>query len=144
MNKTSYEDELERTGVVFSTTVGKSMEPMLVERETAVVIKKAKGLLKKYDVVLFRRKGGEYVLHRIIKVREKDYIICGDSCTEKEQVLHEQVIGVVTGYYKNGRLIPMSDRRYRLYVRFRCAVLPIRTGRALLRTALRKLRKKHH
>lgn len=73
------EEELERSGKILQTTIGDSMEPMLQNRQNIVVIEKADGLLKKYDLPLYRRPNGKYVLHRILKVRKNDYIICGDN-----------------------------------------------------------------
>ena len=68
------EGELERSGKILQTTIGDSMEPMLQNRQNIVVIEKADGLLKKYDLPLYRRPNGKYVLHRILKVRKNDYI----------------------------------------------------------------------
>ena len=80
------EEELERSGKILQTTIGNSMEPMLRNRQNIVVIEKADGLLKKYDLPLYRRPNGKYVLHRILKVRKNDYIICGDNRIRRETV----------------------------------------------------------
>lgn len=110
------EEELERSGKILQTTIGDSMEPMLQNRQNIVVIEKADGLLKKYDLPLYRRPNGKYVLHRILKVRKNDYIICGDNRIRRETVPHEWIIGVVSGYYKGKKFISVKDRKYLLYV----------------------------
>ena len=117
MNST-IEQELERSGRIIQTIVGNSMEPMLHNRESVVVIECFDGILKRGDIPLYKRPNGEYVLHRILRVRERDYIIRGDNCLRKEIIPHEMVIGVTTGFYKNGTKIPLTDEKYRRYVAF--------------------------
>ena len=67
------EQELALRGHGLFQTVGDSMEPLLHNRKSTVVIEIPKNMLKKYDVALYRRPGGEYVLHRVIKVVENAY-----------------------------------------------------------------------
>ena len=54
--------------------------PLLREDRDVMIIERVTGRLKKYDVPLYKRPNGQYVLHRILKVRENDYVICGDHC----------------------------------------------------------------
>ena len=42
---------------------------------------------KKYDVPLYKDKAGRYILHRVLKVRENDYIICHSSQKKKYNTL---------------------------------------------------------
>ena len=68
----SFEEELEQNGTLVFPNKGKSMLPLLREnRDLMVIRKKGPERCKKYDAVLFRR-GEQYVLHRILKVREQD------------------------------------------------------------------------
>ena len=85
MIKTTYEDFLEKNGEMTYSNVGISMLPLLKEgRDLFTVRKKGRKRCKKYDVVLYRRPPNSYVLHRIIEVRENDYVILGDNCLNKE------------------------------------------------------------
>lgn len=59
--------------------------------------------LKKYDVALYRRPTGEYVLHRVVKVLDGAYLISGDNRIWKEKVPEKWVIGVMRGYYADER-----------------------------------------
>lgn len=127
------EQELASSGRIMQTTVGDSMEPMLHNRQSIVVIERFDGLLKRNDIPLYKRRNGDYVLHRILRVREHDYIIRGDNCLRKEIVAHERVIGVMTGFYRDGVLVPMTDRKYRRYVAF----LPIRSAAVRAKAHLR-------
>ena len=119
MNKRTIEKELELNGRCVIQTVGVSMEPLLHNRKSTVVIEKAEFPLKKYDVVLFRRPTEEYVLHRVVKTAGDVYIIQGDNFIGKERVPKEQIIGVMTGYYEdeNDNYISCEDERYRHYLK---------------------------
>ena len=124
----SLRKELERSGQIIQTTVGDSMQPMLYNRKSAVVIKKTDGILKKYDLPLYQRPDGKYVLHRILKVRKNDYIICGDNRWKRETVPHDWVIGCTTGYYKDKKLISVDDKKYQTYVHLWCRFFIIRAA----------------
>ena len=117
MSKSTIEEEINMTGKLLQTTVGDSMEPMLKNRENIVVLKKAESILKKYDLPLYKRPNGQYVLHRIIKVRKKNYIVCGDNRWKTEIIPHEWVIACAIGYYKNGNFIPVNDKDYCKYLK---------------------------
>lgn len=120
------EDVLEEKGVFVSTTAGVSMYPMLRDRRDTIIIRPYKGRLQKYDVPLYKR-GNDYILHRIVDVLPDSYTICGDNCMKKEYGITDcQIIGVLTGFYRDGKEIDMSSSAYRLYVRFWCAAYPFR------------------
>lgn len=136
------EEELERSGKILQTTIGDSMEPMLQNRQNIVVIEKADGLLKKYDLPLYRRPNGKYVLHRILKVRKNDYIICGDNRIRRETVPHEWIIGVVSGYYKGKKFISIKDRKYLLYVHIWCDFYYVRAALLWLKSTLARIKRK--
>ena len=76
---TRFEDVIERDGRLVYTNVGDSMRPLIRQDRDILIIEKPHGRLKKYDVPLYKRDSGQYVLHRVLKVREKDYVICGDK-----------------------------------------------------------------
>ncbi len=124
---TTFEQELERNGRLVFTNVGDSMKPLIRQGRDLLIIEKPKGRLKKYDVPLYKRSSGQYVLHRIMKVREKDYVICGDNRRKLETgVTDRQIIGVLTAVVRDGKEIPVTDLRYRLYVHLWCDFFPIR------------------
>ena len=85
------------------------------------------------DVPLYKR-GSNYILHRIIEVRPESYVICGDNCMQKEYgVTDDQVLGVLTGFYRGSKLINMNSFGYKLYVRVWCGLYPIRKIYGLMR-----------
>ncbi len=132
------EDVLEKDGVFVSTTVGKSMYPLLKNRRDTVIITATNGKrLKKYDIPLYRR-GNEYVLHRIVKVLDDSYVILGDNCERKEYgITDKQIIGYVTGIYRRERYVSPDGKRYRAYARFWYFIYPIRRLFMMIRRKLR-------
>lgn len=95
---------------------GKSMLPIIVDGEDKVVLSKF-NKLKRLDIILYQRKSGEYVLHRIIKIENNQVITaCGDNQVFKEKNIDvSQVIGkVVKIIKKDGKVIKVDcDKKYR-------------------------------
>lgn len=146
MNKVTYEQELEKNGTLIYTTVGRSMRPFLRSQEDLVMIEAKKDArFRKYDVVLYRRHNGKYVLHRIVKVYSDSYTICGDNCWQLERgISDDQILGVLTAVVRNGKRIDVNSRSYRLCVRLWCALYGPRAAilylRGLLYSLWRKLK----
>ena len=96
------------------------MLPMLRQGVDSVVLKKPPEYLEKYDLPLYRRADGAFVLHRVVGRDRSGYITCGDNQTVREHgVRHSQIIGIVTGYYRGEEYISCRNPRYRLYCRRR-------------------------
>ena len=126
VQRVTFEDILERDGVLVYTTRGVSMRPLLRQGRDVMMIEKPKEHWKKYDAVLFLRKNGQYVLHRILKVYPDRCWIVGDNCISGEMVPNDRIIGVMTSVKRNGRVIRPTDWLYRVYVRLWCAPYPVR------------------
>lgn len=127
MIRTSYEEELNRKGSFTYNCSGVSMLPMLRQRKDLFTIKKKQGRYKKYDVVLYKRKNGSYVLHRIVEVRPADYVILGDNCLNKEYgIKDEDIIGVMPSFVRNGKEYSVSHPVYRAYAVMWYLIYPLR------------------
>ena len=124
---TSFEEMLDRNGYLVYTNVGTSMMPLLRQGKDVMEIrKKGPERCKKYDAVLYKV-NDRYILHRIIKVREKDYVIVGDNCFRKEYgITDDQILGVLTGIIRGGKHISVTDKKYLCYVHLWCDFYPIR------------------
>ena len=144
MVKSSFEEQLRENGKLIYTNRGNSMMPLIKEGRDLLIIEPVHGRLKKYDVPLYRRDSGQYVLHRILKVRAHDYVICGDNRHVKEYgITDRHIIGVLTGIVRDGKTVSVTDRTYRLYVHLWCDCFPVRalilrTRGLLLRLCKRK------
>ena len=139
MNKSTFEEEIEKSGRIIYTNVGDSMMPFIKQGRDVLVISRAEGRLKRYDVPLYKRDSGQYVLHRILKVRENDYVICGDNrCSREYGITDRHIIGVLTGIIRDGREIPVTDRKYRIYVHLWCDFFPVRAFIIRIRQFLKR------
>ncbi|WP_295153480.1 S24/S26 family peptidase [uncultured Ruminococcus sp.] len=127
----TYEEYLEKNDDLTYTNVGVSMMPLLHQgRDLFTVTKKTARRCKAGDVVLYRRPPNKYVLHRIIAVRPHDYVILGDNCVRKEYGIKDSdIIGIMTGFVRNGRSYSVKDLPYRLYSAYIMSTIPIRIFR---------------
>lgn len=96
---------------------GSSMLPMLRQNIDSVVFSPPPKRLEKYDLPLYRRDNGQFVLHRVVKV-EQTYTCIGDNQFVCETgIRQEQILAVVTAFYRGNRLISTACLPYRLYCR---------------------------
>lgn len=117
---------LAKDGTVAFTTSGVSMWPLFRHRRDTIIVTKRQNRLKKYDIALFQV-NNKYILHRVVKVLDHSYIICGDNCLTKEYgIKDEQILGYVTQFYRGNRLISCNNFWYRLYVYIWVNLYPIR------------------
>lgn len=106
--------QLEQGGRSSLTVTGNSMRPMLTShRDTVTLIPPDDP--KTGDIILYRRSGGEYVLHRIIDRTPDGYICCGDNQAVHEPVAPEQLIAKVDSFVKNGRECSVDAPLYQFY-----------------------------
>lgn len=120
------EQVVQEEGVYVGTTAGVSMWPMLRNRRDTIVITPVSTRLKRFDVPLYRR-GNDYVLHRVIRVLPDGYLIRGDNCIKTERdVTDDDIVGVLTSFFRKGHPVNMEGVRYRAYVRGWHALFPLR------------------
>lgn len=105
---------------------GISMLPMLRQGIDSVVLSPAPPILKKYDIPLYQRDDGHYVLHRVVKVRDT-YTCIGDNQFELEHgVRYDQVIAVVSAFYRGEEYHSVTEPGYRRYAKLRHYSRPLR------------------
>lgn len=141
----TYEEFLDQNKVMTYTFKGVSMLPLLRSgKDMFTVEKKEDKRCKKGDVVLYRRPPAQYVLHRIIKVRDRDYVILGDNCIGRELVSDKDIIGVMTSYIRDGKEHSVKELPYRIYSWVWVNFAPVRVTYKKLRgkagALLRKLK----
>lgn len=95
---------------------GYSMYPLLVPgRDKAVIAPACAESLKRGDVVLYRRKSGILVLHRIWKRKGRSFYMVGDNQKEIEgPIEEEQMKGILIEVVRNGRRFGTEWFWYRL------------------------------
>ncbi|MBR3918142.1 MAG: S24/S26 family peptidase [Clostridia bacterium] len=139
MIKTTYEDELNRMGSFTYTNIGESMMPMLKQGRDLFTVEKKIGRCRKYDVVLYKRPPRSYVLHRVVKVCENDYVILGDNCINKEyNIKDDEIIGVLKSFVRNGKEYTVTHFGYKIYSRVWYYLYPFRKVLMRLKIFIRK------
>lgn len=95
---------------------GSSMYPTLIEQRDSVFLER-KSKYKKYDIILYKRGNGHYVLHRIVGTKNGNFKLCGDNQTDIEYPIHEnQIIAAATALERSGSIIRPNDFKYNLLV----------------------------
>jgi len=97
---------------------GVSMLPMLRQGLDTVTLSPLPERLRKFDIPLYQRENGQFVLHRIVKVQDT-YTCVGDNQFVYESGLtHEQMIAVVTGFTRGDKDHSVNELCYKFYCRF--------------------------
>lgn len=99
------------------TPKGHSMLPLLREGKDTVTLSPAKHPLKKYDIALFQRDDGSYVLHRIINIGETYTCIGDNQFTAEHKIKPQQIIAVVSAFSRNKKQHSVCELGYRAYCR---------------------------
>ena len=128
MNKpSSFEEQLRLHGRIIYTNVGDSMEPFIKQGRDILIIERKSGTLGRYDVPLYKRASGQYVLHRIHKVKEDGYVVCGDNRAWRERgVTDDQILGVLVGVIRDGKEIKRESSAFKYYAHLGCDTYFIR------------------
>lgn len=139
----SIKEVLDSNGIYTGLTMGISMEPLIHHQKDNIIVVKPKGRLKKYDVPVYVTNKGKYVMHRVIEVYDDHYIIVGDNLVQREYVTDDMIVGVLVGFYKNGkRYIDVENSKaYKLYSKVWVALLPIRPVFIFINRGLRWIKR---
>ncbi len=107
---------------------GTSMLPLIVQTRDSVVLTRGFEVpAKKHDIAFYRRKNGQFVLHRVMEILDDGtYTMCGDNQLDLERGIEkEQIIAYVSGLYRKEKSVRMDGFLYSCYVFFWCK-MPIR------------------
>ncbi len=147
-DKIDIEELLEQGNTIQIHTQGYSMYPMfLPERDEAIIRQAALADLKRGDVVLYRRKSGILVLHRIWKHKPDGFYMVGDNQTEIEGPLEDsQIKGLLVAFIRKGKYVETTQLFYRVISRFWLFLRPFRNPimkvAAKIKKAVQKIEKK--
>lgn len=116
------------TGKTVSLSVaGTSMIPFLAGGRDRVLFKKPDRQLRVGDIILFRRDNGQYVLHRICRIKDGNYYAVGDAQTFIEGPIRpDQICGLVTMAERKGRFVKPEDPLWRFFEKIWIRVIPAR------------------
>ncbi len=132
------EQKLAQGESVQLSPMGNSMLPLLRGGRDTILLSPLPPILRKYDVVFYRRDSGVYVMHRIVRVRQDRYACCGDNQWRPEGGLrHDQMLAVMTAFIRDGKFHTTDEWGYRLYSRW---IHDVRRVQRFLRRLLRQIR----
>lgn len=106
---------------------GSSMAPFLVHRRDYIYFKKPERNLRKGDMVFLERDSGQYVMHRIWKVKPDGYYIVGDAQNEIEgPVREEQIFAIITKVRRKNQWIAPGDFWWEFFEHIWIRMIPVR------------------
>ena len=106
---------------------GSSMAPFLIHARDMIYFKKPDRKLKKGDMVFFQRETGQYVMHRIWKIRPEGYYIVGDAQTQIEgPVKREQIFALITKVRRKERWMKPGDFWWEFFEHVWLHMIPLR------------------
>ncbi len=124
--KGSLDEILELGGKVPIMVSGYSMRPFLEHGKDTVWVRKCTAdEVTVNSILLYKRKNGNLILHRVMKHLPDDKLImCGDAQVDCEIIDNNQILGIVYEIQKNGKRIP-ADSNIKL-VNFWRKIRPLR------------------
>jgi len=118
---------------------GKSMLPLIRQGKDSIALVAVQGQLKKYDLPLYVRNNGQFVLHRVIGEDSNGYIMCGDNQTTLEYgILPQQIRAKVCAVYRKDRRVEITDKSYILYCKLWC-FMPLRRVIIMIKRVFKKI-----
>lgn len=136
-------EQLQSGGRAPLVVTGISMHPTLRHCKDLVELVPLEREPKRGDLILYQRKNGAYVLHRIVTTPKDGRFICsGDNQWEPENVCADQIIALVDTYIRNGKHISVDHVATKLWVWFWVGVFPVRKPILKLRRIAGDMKKK--
>lgn len=105
---------------------GASMTPFFCHGDT-VYLDCVPQTLHRGDIVLYRRPGGRYVLHRIVGIaHDGSLIMLGDAQTEREKIVRDAVCARAVRVLHKGKLHDERSLRWRFFAGVWTRIVPLR------------------
>ncbi len=106
---------------------GNSMSPLLVHQRDSIFFSSPDRELRRGDIVFYQRDNGQFVCHRICRVRPEGYYIVGDAQTEIEgPVRREQIFARITGVQRKGKWLGPGDFWWEFFEKVWPRIIPLR------------------
>ena len=96
---------------------GTSMLPLIRERKDAVVLV-SPDKIEKDDIVFYQRDDGKFVLHRVIKIKDDIFTMCGDNQFVLEKgIRKDQIFAKVKSIKRDGVTFDKDNKIYQKYIK---------------------------
>lgn len=120
-------DLVEEGHEVSMTIVGSSMAPFLIHGRDKIFFSKPEETLKRGDMVFYQRDNDQFVMHRIIRVKDDGYYMVGDAQTEIEGPIKQvQIFAKITRVERNGKTLTDKDFWWRFFAGPWLSLMPLR------------------
>lgn len=107
--------------------LGSSMAPFVVHERDTIYFKRPERKLKKGDIAFFQRNNGQYVVHRIYKIKGDEYYFVGDNQTLIEGPIEKgQIFAIVTRVIRKGKEIRPGDFWWLFFQKIWINMIPLR------------------
>lgn len=117
--------------VIFIRVIGRSMSPFLCHDRDYIYFTKPGRELRRGDMVFYQRDNGQYVMHRIVRVRKDGYYMAGDAQTQIEGPLRrDQIFALITQVKRKDRILQPGDFWWEFFEHVWIRILPLRRGAA--------------
>ena len=120
--------EIAEEGKVVSMLIaGGSMAPFLCHNRDYIYSTKPERELRRGDMVFYQRDSGQYVMHRIYRVKHEGYYMVGDAQTQIEGPLRrDQIFAVITQVKRDGKMIRPGDFWWEFFEHIWIRIVPAR------------------
>ena len=115
---------------------GTSMMPLIRPGVDQVVLIKPESI-KKGDAVLYTRDNGQFVLHRVVKIKDEQYIMCGDNQFVLEYgIKRDNILAKMKAVLRDEYTIDDTSPKYKKYKK----KLPFRRLKKRVRNILGRIK----
>lgn len=119
---------------------GKSMLPLIRQGVDSVKISPINRKINKYDIPLYRRDNGQFVLHRVVGLKDDGYIMCGDNQHVYEYGIEDRhLIGLLTEIIRPDKVVKTTDPDYISYSHKRVLQQRIKCMLAKVKSLVKKI-----
>lgn len=118
---------------------GNSMYPLIRRMKDYVTVSPLKRRILKGDIVLFRRADGQFVVHRVYKIKGQRVITMGDNCARPDsEIAADRVLGYVTRIERGNRTINSDSFLRRRFGLMWLRLLPLRKLYSKIKRTIKK------
>lgn len=114
---------------------GNSMSPFLIHGRDTVYLSRLSRPPRRGDMLLYRRRSGAYILHRVCAVTPEGLTMVGDAQTEMEPGIQpDQIAAVVTRVERKGKTLAPGCFWWEFFEKVWIRIVPLRRGLCRLYT----------
>ena len=120
--------ELAESGKTVSMRIaGNSMSPFLVHDRDYIFFTRPEREIRRGDMVFYQRFTGQYVMHRVCRIKDNSYYLVGDAQTEVEGPLYrEQIFALITAVKRKGKIVRPGDFWWEFFEHIWVRLIPAR------------------